>query len=1272
MKSTININTLIVTILAIITCTNKIAAQVTITQPPAVESYTVRKEGVTDASTVPNLTNAEKTRTISYMDGFGRPLEAIAVATSPNGKDMISFHKYDEFGREIRSYLPYEATTSTGAYVDIATAQTNQLNFYSTSVAVANKVAADNSPFSDVSYEASPLQRVINIGGVGDGNQLTQHYKTTSYRNGTAAEGIRKWVWSGSSASSTATYGDNDLVVTEVVDENNVHGSVYKDKFGRVILKRQDAPSSGNYDTYYIYDNVGNVVCIIPPKAIAKMVLAFTYNLTIAPELIYQFWYDSKNRVIQKKVPGAKEVYLIYDPLDRVVLTQDGNMRSSGGTKWAYVKYDNANRVVVEGMYTHSSVLTQSQMQSYVNGLISTYYQTGSTTYFEVKQSGSSSGYSNQCFPVSGTEERAYSYYDNYDFNADGTPDYSKLNQGLTNEATATDLTFGLLTGSKKKILGSGTPGTWITQVSFYDKYYHVIQVRSSNQIDNAVNDHTTNVVNYTGMATEARQYKSLGSTTITVGTKYEYDDMGRLVKVKQTNPTGGEVTVAKYEYNSLGQLVDKKLHSTNGVNYLQSVDMRYNIHGQLTSINNSARTNDGGVTNDESNDVFGMEILYDKVDASLGNTASYTGMITGVKWTAQTPVNSSPDERRFRYTYDNVNRLSTAVYQSKANSNGAITTGGFNESFTYDENGNIKTLQRYAILSGTTSTLIDDLTYTYGTSAADKDNQLANISDGVSNNSVGYGFRNFASSSSGYTYDDNGNLKTDAKKGTTITYNELNKPTQIINSSGQYITYRYDASGNRISKFVYINSSTTKTIEYVGGYVVENNSLSYYSMAEGRVVPGPGPGSSTIYTLEYFITDHQGNTRVSFKDDGTNTNTPTVVQENSYYAFGMVMAGGYTSSLPNKKLYNAGSELQDDIDGLSDYYSTFYREYDAVIGRFNGVDPMSENFESWTTYHYSYDNPVNYNDPNGDMSVAEFQNAVDALIRNGGGTYHSSTREFEFGESKALFYTVENLLGIFFTNGDGGTDDKMQKKVSDLWTQILLGYNYPQSNKDYKFKNISYTGAGSYAEDLLEIRSNPIGAFFLAMIEAYDVKVKVNDLILPYVKQHEGGVTTFGDVNGETTWNNWNSKDYIQINYFNRKANIQKDVAWSILQGGELHTRDGYVNEDILLFHEFAHALDLISDKTGYRNYLWAIDHSDPQYSNTTLSKTLGGPDADEHRAYFELRTVYFENLFRSSSTHKYPIRKTYSGVELGPYYIGMHQQWMNQPSKIINAAPY
>jgi len=86
-----------------------------------------------------------------------------------------------------------------------------------------------------------------------------------------------------------------------------------------------------------------------------------------------------------------------------------------------------------------------------------------------------------------------------------------------------------------------------------------------------------------------------------------------------------------------------------------------------------------------------------------------------------------------------------------------------------------------------------------------------------------------------------------------------------------------------------------------------------------------------------------------------------------------MQMAGGYTPATnPNKRLYNGGSEWQDDIDGLADYYSTFFREYDAVIGRFNGVDPMASAEVSISVYAYSGNNSINFNDPNGDYKAGD------------------------------------------------------------------------------------------------------------------------------------------------------------------------------------------------------------------------------------------------------------------------------------------------------------
>jgi RHS repeat-associated protein len=132
--------------------------------------------------------------------------------------------------------------------------------------------------------------------------------------------------------------------------------------------------------------------------------------------------------------------------------------------------------------------------------------------------------------------------------------------------------------------------------------------------------------------------------------------------------------------------------------------------------------------------------------------------------------------------------------------------------------------------------------------------------------------------------------------------------------------------------------------------------------MPEGRTLY-----NGSTFTQEYIITDQQGNARVSFNNTGT-SGTVKVVQENSYYAFGLIMPGSTVPlpTSPNKNLYNGGSEWQNDFGNLPDYQQTFFRNYDAAIARWVAVDPVAESAESMTSYQYAGDNPVMNNDPMG------------------------------------------------------------------------------------------------------------------------------------------------------------------------------------------------------------------------------------------------------------------------------------------------------------------
>ena len=161
------------------------------------------------------------------------------------------------------------------------------------------------------------------------------------------------------------------------------------------------------------------------------------------------------------------------------------------------------------------------------------------------------------------------------------------------------------------------------------------------------------------------------------------------------------------------------------------------------------------------------------------------------------------------------------------------------------------------------------------------------------------------------------------------------------------------------VRKEVYTNStSTTITYDYIDGFVYQNNTLSYFPTAEGRV-----RNSSGVLTFEYFIRDNLGNVRVSF--DGTTA--PAIVrQENSYYPFGMTLPGNYVMSQPNNNLFNGGSEWQNDFSNLPDFYQAGVRNYDAELGRFIAIDAMAGKVNSLSPYQYAGNNPIGFNDPTG------------------------------------------------------------------------------------------------------------------------------------------------------------------------------------------------------------------------------------------------------------------------------------------------------------------
>ncbi|WP_373550638.1 RHS repeat-associated core domain-containing protein [Haliscomenobacter sp.] len=107
---------------------------------------------------------------------------------------------------------------------------------------------------------------------------------------------------------------------------------------------------------------------------------------------------------------------------------------------------------------------------------------------------------------------------------------------------------------------------------------------------------------------------------------------------------------------------------------------------------------------------------------------------------------------------------------------------------------------------------------------------------------------------------------------------------------------------------------------------------------------------------------------RLAFTDRNANgivditgtASTSDILQENHYYSFGLAFEGAWLQNdagvRDNQYMYN-GKELHSDF-GLG-MYAYGARYYDPSIGRFIGVDPISDEFPFVTTFNYAENEPI-------------------------------------------------------------------------------------------------------------------------------------------------------------------------------------------------------------------------------------------------------------------------------------------------------------------------
>ncbi|MFZ1527278.1 MAG: DUF6443 domain-containing protein [Ferruginibacter sp.] len=907
----------------------------------------VRTWDATAPETNPNTLSGRLLKDVKqatqYVDGLGRPLQTVAkqasLITGGTPTDMVSPVVYDQFGLEKYKYLPFVANnTGTNTSITDGGFKTNPFQQQATFYADPNGVIKNQGEtyyYSQTNFEASPMRRPQEsfapgnswVGTQAQALETNRRSVKAKYWTNTATDAVRIWnvtdnatIGNWGTYSSPGAYNAGELYKNVTADEHNKQVIEFKDKEGRVILKKVQLTATADAGTgsahtgwlctYYLYDNLNNLRCVIQPKGVELISTGWLLNdATILAEQCFRYEYDQRNRMIVKKVPGAAEVYMVYDNLDRLVLTQDGNLRT-GTVKWLLTKYDGLNRPTETGLVTNSTAFATHLSTAYTstNYVPAGTYEMLSKTAYDV-YTGLPAGLSSTYLSTWNTH---FSATDN-------------MNWPYPQMPTQNTAVKGMVTWVQAKVLG--TASQYISSVNIYDDKGRVIQIQTVN-ISGAV-DVVTTQYSWNGKPLVTVQKQELAGSnaqTSVVVTKYTYDDLERLVQTEKklsntlvnANAMSAYKVIAKNEYDALGRVKKKILAPAYNSNAgLETQNYDYNIRGWMLGVNRDYAKDAA------SNNYFGFDLGYDKTTNGLINNQAYTaaqynGNITGTVWKSK----GDGEKRKYDFTYDAANRITAGNFTQY---NGSAFASHSLVDFTvsnlsYDANGNILTMNQKGMKVGS-APLIDQLSYTYYTNT----NKLAKVADaiaGADNGKLG----DFKDGTNGtlndYGYDKNGNLVTDQNKaigtsvgldlttGGAITYNHLNLPAVITVSGKGSITYTYDAAGNKLKKVTAEspsaangNKTITTTTQYIAGLVYESktwvpantpnndytNKLQFIPQEEGRIRVlynnSATPNTPTGIDYDYMLKDHLGNVRMVLTEEVKQNYYPASTLEGTFDA---------------------------------------------------------------------------------------------------------------------------------------------------------------------------------------------------------------------------------------------------------------------------------------------------------------------------------------------------------------------------------------------------
>lgn len=701
--------------------------------------------------------------------------------------------------------------------------------------------------------------------------------------------------------------------------------------------------------TLYYYDLAGNLVQTVPPQGVDIVPMGGLIDPGTPTDPSDDYWdgtgfnpqngtwsgdepehrmetrykYNGLNTLIAQYTPDGGHSDFILDKLYRVRYSQNARQEDVSTQRASYTQYDELGRVQEAGEFYMGDVSGVTLSLNDLSGLVEDNTFPSATRKMDYTHT-----YYEEVYPNDPTIASKF---------AGGEQ------KNLRNTIAAIE---HVQTGEIGGITAVNTQAVFRTVISYsYDPHKNVKEMVSTNyHLESIGQQHKTVRYEYDLISGNVNELIYQQDQVIQLDEangieeqysdeyrhKYHYDANNRLIRAF-TSKDGGTTwdKEAKYFYYLHGALARTEI----GEDEVQGIDYAYNLQGWLKGVNASSLYasrdlgHDADATGDNQffgTDVFGFMLTYfDNDYQSIVPTTAFADM-TGVADQNIDPSNVSNNSYRNlfngnisnmstamrdfdevaltvlsnNYQYDQLQRIrSMKVYYSSIGELAAgnhfddallYNNGAYRTSYTFDKNGNLKTLDRY----GDDGALkMDEFNYTYYdqstgtgiTNSPNESNRLANVQDlgSLTGNYVDIDIDE-GQIPMNYEYDASGQLISDDQEGIQeIVWSVTGKVKEIkfTAASGKNdLKFVYDPMDMRVMKIQYNNTDKTDIKYTYYSYDAQGNTLATYS----RTIAAPRTQQGEeIYEDKFYLEENMvyGSSRLGIDNRVVLLTTATIDQ---------------------------------------------------------------------------------------------------------------------------------------------------------------------------------------------------------------------------------------------------------------------------------------------------------------------------------------------------------------------------------------------------------